>query len=1096
MTSQHNEFAEIITQVLTENTAQSVLNHLRTLESNRAHVRTRWVWELLQNARDAATGTDTDLVASIEQNADEVVFRHNGGNFKREEIIHLIYHGSTKVESDETIGQYGSGFLTTHLLSPEIGVSGQLEDGRTFDFRLKREVGSVSALSDSMQFAAESFVRSLSKETDSEFFTTEFRYPLRGDSSDVVAEGIATLRQCAPFVVTFNREFSGIRIDSLGDAIEFKVMERSPLNQTRLERVTVAEIENGNRMDRHYIVAQGEKTSVAMPMEFVDGNQTCLPLGNLPRLFLGFPLIGTEHFSFPAAVNSFRFTPTENRDGVFLWQALDPANQENQAILEDACELLVGMLQFMASSGWRNAYSLAEMPDIQAQNWFSEGELRAFLIERLIERIREVPAVVNELGEAIRPKDAELAFADTVEGVMDLWSLLVQWQEDQDIWPKQDEAAGWCSTVRSWAALANCDVFSFDEVTDGRKLASFVDDVSHDPSADHRTHRISLLEKELKDGVSAISWLDRLIGFLHNSGLDEVVRECRIVPSQEGFLRTLPSLHRDVGISVELKNVAGLLGWRIRPELRDFRITSIADEPGAGDWDNEYVVQDLIRRLRERADKNPDENFRQASVRLFTWLVQHEHWSGLRSFPAFARRSVSDRPMDVIYLPVNDQGTDCPLAPVAVWAEDLRPFADIFPPNRILADDFISELPDGDSWHSLVEQVVVKTNIITSHNVNVGKFYPDYPLREGVEHSTVTPVAVTDTWRRAEIMERVRDSQVRARLFWKFLTEWLAPKDVGGLEVKKAECMCGEEHRYYSAAWLEPLRENTWVRMSNDARTYASEQSLANLLRGSGWEPVVLNENTAAVKLLEAMGVSRLNLVREFVASDDDTRAALDNAFTNILETTGDDISHLTHARQFIEDLKDDQDLPNFLADRRERRHQVHDNQRLGDQVEMLVKQSLEGEGFTVHRTGVGSDFAIEFDDVTRLRLAKSDATWLVEVKATRDNRVRMTARQAMEAVKKGERFLLCVVPVEGAVSDLGLDAVRASMRFVENIGPRLDQLCKNLDNLEAFRSNITTAEPSGVQLEIDSGTARVRVEKSIWGDGGFSIAELLNRLR
>ena len=1095
MTSQDNEFTGIITRALTENTAQSVLNHLTALESNRAHVRTRWVWELLQNARDACTNTDTQLVAAIEHSEGEVVFRHNGGNFKREEIIHLIYHGSTKVESEETLGRYGSGFLTTHLLSPEIGVSGQLDDGRTFSFQLKRELGSVDALINAIQSATNSLLRSLSPGASLEPFSTEFRYPLREDSSDVVVEGIATLLQCAPYVVAFNREFSEIRIDSSGNTVEFKVMERSPLNQAGLERVTVSESHNNDRTDRQYLVSQGENASIAVPVEKVDDGYTCLPLGDLPRLFLGFPLIGTEHFSFPAAVNSFRFTPTENRDGVFLWQASDPANQENQSALAEACGLLVEMLQFVASSGWHDAYRLAEIPDIQTQNWLNEGELRAFLVEQLVESIRVVPAVVNESGETIHPKGTELAIAETAEGVVELWSLLVQWLEDGDIWPRQNEAVGWCNAVRSWARLANCDVLSYDEVIDGRKLASIVDDVSHDQSVDSRTHRIRSLEKNLKEGTCAISWLDRLIGFLRENSLDEVIREYRIVPSQEGFLRTLPRLHRDMEISGELKNVARSLGWRIRPELRDLRITAIAEEPGAGSWDNEYVVEEVLRRLRERAAENPDEHFGQASVNLFTWLVQQDYWNGLRSFPAFARGAVSDRPIEVIYLPVNDQGADRPLAPVEAWADDLRPFVDLFPPNRILADDFTSGLPDPDIWQLLVGQGVIQTDIIATRSANVGKFYPDLPLREGVEHTTAAQVPITDIWRRADIMERVRDSQTRARLFWRFLTEWLAPRDVVGLEIKNAECVCGDEHRYYPAAWLEPLRENTWVRMSNDARTYASDQSLANLLRGTGWEPVMLKDNTAGLKLLEAIGISRLNLVREFVASDDNTRWALDSAFTNILETAGDDLSRLAHARQFIEDLKDDQDLPDFLADRRERRRQVHDNQRLGDQVEVLVKQSLEGEGFTVHRTRIGSDFAIEFNDVTRLCLNKSDKTWLVEVKATRDNRVRMTAKQAATAVETGEYFLLCVVPVEGEVSALELDTVRASMRFVADMGPRVEELCENLDDLETFLNNITADESSGVRLEVDSGAARVRVENSIWDDDGFPVSELLNRL-
>ena len=232
--AQHSEFSDIVTGVLADNTAQSVLNHLKALESNRAHVRTRWIWELLQNARDASAGSRQELVASVEQSEDEIVFRHNGDNFNLKEIAHLIYHGSTKVEDEGAIGQYGSGFLTTHLLSPEIGISGRIKDGRRFDFRLSREYDSVGELSKSMQQAADDFERSLSQNTARDDFTTEFRYPLLSDVSEVVDAGVAALKKCAPFVVAFNREFSVIRINTPSGGTEFTVTERSCMDQTRV----------------------------------------------------------------------------------------------------------------------------------------------------------------------------------------------------------------------------------------------------------------------------------------------------------------------------------------------------------------------------------------------------------------------------------------------------------------------------------------------------------------------------------------------------------------------------------------------------------------------------------------------------------------------------------------------------------------------------------------------------------------------------------------------------------------------------------------------------------------------------------------------
>ncbi len=97
--------AEIKDRVLTENTAQGVVNHLRELKSNRARMQRRWIWELLQNARDVAAADDTHVVASVEFGNGALVFQHNGRGFTKEEVAYLIYHGSTKLEDINTIGQ-------------------------------------------------------------------------------------------------------------------------------------------------------------------------------------------------------------------------------------------------------------------------------------------------------------------------------------------------------------------------------------------------------------------------------------------------------------------------------------------------------------------------------------------------------------------------------------------------------------------------------------------------------------------------------------------------------------------------------------------------------------------------------------------------------------------------------------------------------------------------------------------------------------------------------------------------------------------------------------------------------------------------------
>ena len=491
---------EIKNQVLTENTAQGVLNHLKALESNRARMRTRWIWELLQNARDTSPDNGKRLVASVKYRQGELVFQHNGAKFKIKEIAHLIYHGSTKFEDEETIGQYGSGFLATHLLSPTIDVSGQLEDDKFFEFCLKREIGSVKELSESMDKAWENFNDSLS-ETPPGDFTTQFRYPIADDAVDAVTEGLEMLRQCAPFVIVFNQEFSRIDITTSDEKVSFKVVEPRRLQEDGLQEITVEESESGTLTT--YISAKGEKTSVSVPLSIDDG-RTCLPVEDIPRLFLGFPLVGTENFSFPAVINSFEFTPTEDRDGVYLGQSDNEANCENQQIIVEACALLTNVLQFAAASGWRNTYVLANVPAIQKQSWMNTDWLRNNIKEQFIEKIRRISAVLNEDGIAIEPEKAWLPIAETANGVKALWDLLNGWQGGHEVLPRRNEAVGWWNALNSWAIVSECQASSFNESIDGQKLAENIDNKTH---IDENHGKIEDLQNLLRENISAVEWL-------------------------------------------------------------------------------------------------------------------------------------------------------------------------------------------------------------------------------------------------------------------------------------------------------------------------------------------------------------------------------------------------------------------------------------------------------------------------------------------------------------------------------------------------------------------------------------------------------------
>jgi hypothetical protein len=164
--------------VLTDSNAQTVRNYLKRLFQEEARFRSRWIWELLQNARDASSANGVRVWLALKP--DRVVFRHDGLPFNYKNIAHLIYHGTTKYEPSvggvDPIGQYGTGFLTTHLISKTVSVRGKLDDKKRFDFLLDRRGDSADDLKVAMDASWSRFTASCSVAPDAKPIRTEYEY--------------------------------------------------------------------------------------------------------------------------------------------------------------------------------------------------------------------------------------------------------------------------------------------------------------------------------------------------------------------------------------------------------------------------------------------------------------------------------------------------------------------------------------------------------------------------------------------------------------------------------------------------------------------------------------------------------------------------------------------------------------------------------------------------------------------------------------------------------------------------------------------------------------------------------------------------------
>ena len=117
---------EIYKQKTLDAATNMILTKLEELRGDKAEnkelKRRRWIWELIQNANDCSNGKPIDISIDTDDNA--VVFSHNGSCFTYENLIDLITQISTKIKDEEKIGKFGTGFISTHLISEVVEIQG------------------------------------------------------------------------------------------------------------------------------------------------------------------------------------------------------------------------------------------------------------------------------------------------------------------------------------------------------------------------------------------------------------------------------------------------------------------------------------------------------------------------------------------------------------------------------------------------------------------------------------------------------------------------------------------------------------------------------------------------------------------------------------------------------------------------------------------------------------------------------------------------------------------------------------------------------------------------------------------------------------
>ena len=315
--------------------ASKIIDKLKALKDNNSpDTSYRWIWELIQNAKDVInTSGSVDIEITFSETNKTIEFCHNGRLFTTENIVFLIEQVSSKERSltdkikKKSTGKFGTGFLTTHLLSEKVQIHGYLQDEgenpRSFKTLLDRTGQDKASIMKAISDSCDMLDNGTECEVDETQMNTKFIYELDEMGVKTAISGLQNLLVSIPYVFVFVQELNAITVitDNFRRTIKRERKVSVELESATVTHVRMSTTKNGEETiaDRYVFMLSNDSISIAAEIEIKDSEKHLLkPHNKLPRIFCDFPLLGTNDFAFPVVVNSPMFNPTEPRDGIPL----------------------------------------------------------------------------------------------------------------------------------------------------------------------------------------------------------------------------------------------------------------------------------------------------------------------------------------------------------------------------------------------------------------------------------------------------------------------------------------------------------------------------------------------------------------------------------------------------------------------------------------------------------------------------------------------------------------------------------------------------------------------------------------------------------
>ena len=390
--------------------ANKIIQGIKKLDINDSN---RAIWELFQNAVDLSE----ECNVQIKLTESTFEFSHNGEPFTPMTLDCLFKQVSSKTleekkqlyNENDPVGQYGTGFITSHAFGKEVFIDGALIKGNGFiplnQFKINRFTDNWKELANHIRILKKevSSLLSNSQLQAPPYPSTKFTYKTATRlNHESAAKALSSLELILPYVMTLNPTLSSVLVTDInGDETVYKKKDSYTKGEIQIRPINI----NGIDQEICYLESENEKVIIILPLtpeyQAFDFDE------NLPKLFLYYPLIGTQYFGVNFIMNSRQFQPTEPRNGLYLKsdnESNEKDEEANRQLIQKASNSIFEFIR-------KNAYQINSPIKLATINFNINSDdilLNDYFKNLKIEWINEFknfPLVETDSGN-IKPSEA------------------------------------------------------------------------------------------------------------------------------------------------------------------------------------------------------------------------------------------------------------------------------------------------------------------------------------------------------------------------------------------------------------------------------------------------------------------------------------------------------------------------------------------------------------------------------------------------------------------------------------------------------------------------------------------------------------------